>query len=134
MKINRFFTWMLLLGITACAVKKRNYTTPESKANVEESTLAIEQDSIFQENAVTAAWWSNFNDPLLDTLIARTRQRNLSINAAVANFFAARAVLRGTKYDRFPTVTLNANYTRQRLGENIFAQGSNLEFDQYNAT
>ncbi|MGD1842166.1 MAG: efflux transporter outer membrane subunit [Thermonemataceae bacterium] len=134
MKINRFFIWVLSLGITTCAVKKRNYTTPESKANVEESELAAEQDTIFQQSAVTAAWWSNFNDPLLDTLIARTRQRNLSINAAVANFFAARAVLRGTKYDRFPTVTLNANYTRQRLGENIFAQGSNLEFDQYNAT
>jgi len=88
----------------------------------------------YEETTPVIAWWSAFNDPVLDTLIVRARRNNLDINTAVANVFAARAILKETRFDRFPTITANGGYTRQRLGENVFVQGINPTFNQYNAS
>src|SRR5690606_22097470 len=79
-------------------------------------------DKAFVEAATTKEWWSEFNDPVLDTLIGKARRNNLDINSAVANYKASRAFLKENKLDRLPTVTANGNYTRTRLGENVFVQ------------
>lgn len=91
-------------------------------------------DEAFNNARTTINWWSEFNDATLDTLIEKARRHNLDINSAVANFYAARALLKETKFDRVPTLTANAGYTRTRLGENVFVQGSNPTFSSYNAS
>ncbi len=120
--------------LASCGVTKRDYDV-QSKAQVKEDFLKKEiSEKAFTEAGITREWWSEFNDPILDTLIEKARKHNLDINSAVANYKASRAFLKENKLDRLPTVTANGNYTRTRLGENVFVQGSNPTFNTYNAS
>ncbi|MGB5817888.1 MAG: TolC family protein [Saonia sp.] len=125
---------VLSLILVSCGITKRDFDT-DTKVDKQGHDLTENLDSkVFEETATIKAWWSEFNDPILDTLIEKARKHNLDINTAVANFYAARATLKGIKLDRFPTVTANGDFTRTRLGENIFVQGSNPTFSTYNAS
>lgn len=120
--------------LASCGVTKRDYDV-QSEVQVKEDFLKKEiSDKAFTEAGITKEWWSEFNDPILDTLIEKARRHNLDINSAVANYKASRAFLKENKLDRLPTVTANGNYTRTRLGENVFVQGSNPTFNTYNAS
>lgn len=127
---------LVSLVMVSCAVTKRDFASPDLGNQLAKATLEQElaANQSYEETAPVVAWWSAFNDPVLDTLIANARRNNLDINTAVANVFAARAVLKKAKFDRLPTVTANGGYTRQRLGENIFVQGVNPTFNQYNSS
>ena len=122
---------LLLLG---CKVSKRDFDV-NSTIEVQQDFLAAGQAMMAMTTSETAKkWWSEFNDPMLDTLIEKARVNNLDINAAVANYYASRAYLKESKFDRFPTVTANGDYTKTRLGENVFVQGSNPTFGTYNGS
>lgn len=125
---------LLLLVFVSCGIRKRDYNTV-SNVSVKDSFLKQElADSVFKTTAVTMEWWSEFNDPVLDTLIEKARKHNLDINSAVANFQASRAMLKGTKLDRLPTITANGDYTRTRTGENVFVPGENPTYSTYNTS
>ncbi len=123
---------LLALLLASCGVAMRSLDS--TQANIEVSASYLNQDTtaVFSNVAPITAWWQQFNDPVLDTLMAQAMAHNLDINAAVANFYAARALLKQTRYDRLPTVTANGNITRQRMGQNVFIEGFNPTFNQYN--
>ena len=124
------FSFLLL----SCGMTKRDFNI-QSKAELQNDFLHEEfADSIFTTSKIIEHWWSKFNDPVLDTLISRARKNNLDINSAVANFYASRAFLKETKFDRLPTVTANGDYTRTRMGENVFVAGSNPTYSSYNSS
>ncbi|MEM8908150.1 MAG: TolC family protein [Bacteroidota bacterium] len=125
---------LLLLFLAACGVQKRSFDVQPSRIEIQEDYLSVSEDSLFDSAQPVVEWWQQFNDPVLDTLIARGRTNNLTVNTAVANLFAARAALKGTKLDRLPTVTANGSYQRQRLGQNLFITEGNPTFDQYNTS
>ena len=52
----------------------------------------------------TAAWWRNFRDPQLNSLIERATRGNLDLRAAEARLRQARAQYGVTRADFFPTV------------------------------
>ena len=128
-----FLISFLSLFLISCGITKRDYNV--------EPRISVQDDFLHEELAggtVTNAegiqkWWSNFNDPVLDTLIEKARKHNFDINTAIANFYASRAFVKGTKLDRFPTVTASGNYSRTRLGENVFVSGSNPTYNTFNA-
>jgi len=126
---------ILLVGVlVSCGIQKRDYevSTPVS---VDKGFLKKNSaDTLFENTAITSSWWGEFNDPMLDTLIDRARRHNLDINSAVANYHASKAFLKETKFDRWPTVTANGDYTRTRLGENVFVPGANPTYNTYNAS
>ncbi|MDL5511127.1 TolC family protein [Arenibacter sp. M-2] len=129
---------LLIVGILAfllvsCGITKRDFEVV-SKVNVRKDFSIVDSSSIFTKVATAQNWWSEFNDPVLDTLIEKARRHNLDINSAIANLFAARALLKETKLDRLPTVTANGDYSRTRLGENVFVQGSNPTFSTYSGS
>ncbi|WP_179343405.1 efflux transporter outer membrane subunit [Winogradskyella ursingii] len=127
---------ILSLILVSCGITKRDFEV-NSNVDVDENYLTTAtQDSAFAKAQTETAtqWWSEFNDPILDTLIQKARTNNLDINSAVANVYASRALLKGTKLDRIPTVTTNGSYNRTRLGENIFVQGVNPTFSTYSAS
>jgi multidrug efflux system outer membrane protein len=68
-------------------------------------------------------WWTVFNDPRLDHLVAQAGQHNASIELAAANLARTRAALHGADAARAPQLGLNANATRQG-GPLINAAGS----------
>lgn len=118
----------------SCGISKRDFNV---KSNVEVNDDFFDEnqsDSSISTTEITQEWWSEFKDPILDTLIDKARKNNLDINTAIANFYASRAFLKETKFDRLPTITANGDYTRTRLGENINMPGTNTTFSSYNAS
>ena len=130
---NLFIVAILLFLVVSCGITKRDFDVAP-KAKVEENFLEVDSSNSFTKVATAQNWWSEFNDPILDSLIEKARKHNMDINSAVANVFASRALFKETKFDRVPTVTANGNYTRTRLGENIFVQGSNPTYSNYNGS
>jgi multidrug efflux system outer membrane protein len=74
-------------------------------------------------SAAQGPWWTVFNDPRLDQLVARAGQHNASIELAAASLERSRAALHGADAARKPQLGLNANATRQG-GPLINAAGS----------
>src|SRR6185436_16072188 len=68
-----------------------------------------------------AQWWTNFNDPLLDSLIERSVESNHDLKAAEARLRAGRALHGSVLFDFFPTVDMNASYTRARRSQKALA-------------
>ncbi|MGH8139676.1 MAG: efflux transporter outer membrane subunit [Steroidobacteraceae bacterium] len=64
-----------------------------------------------------AAWWAEFNDPTLSSLIERARESNLDVRAAVLRITEARAGRDVSAAGLWPTLSADASYTRERLSE-----------------
>lgn len=131
---NIIFVITLSLTVLSCGITKRDFDV-KPKIEVQEDYLKDElANTKFETSATIKNWWSKFNDPILDTLIEKARKHNLDINSSVANFYASRAFIKETHLDRLPTVTANGDYTRTRLGENVFVAGSNPTYSSYNSS
>ena len=59
-------------------------------------------------------WWEIFNDAQLNALEEQVNVSNQNIAAAAANFLAARALVRQTRAQYYPTVTANPAITNSR--------------------
>ncbi len=64
------------------------------------------------------AWWTVFNDPLLDTLENKVTAANQGIKAAFARLQQARAETRIQRSALFPTLTAGSSATRSRTSVN----------------
>ena len=67
--------------------------------------------------AETAAWWKNFHDAELDSLISRAVNSNLDLRIAQSRVREARAQYGGASADLWPTVDAGAGYSRLRVPE-----------------
>jgi NodT family efflux transporter outer membrane factor (OMF) lipoprotein len=74
--------------------------------------------------AATAAWWKNFHDAELDSLIERAACSNLDLRIAQARVREARAQYRMTSADLWPTVDAAGSYARNRQSEHQPVLGS----------
>ena len=68
-------------------------------------------------DAANAAWWQQFQDPVLDGLIADALAHNLSIQIAAANVEQAAAVLTQAKALLYPQASYSADAAEQRGSE-----------------
>ena len=66
-------------------------------------------------------WWQQFQDPVLDQLIAEALQHNTNIQIAAANVEQAAAVLTQTRSQLFPQIGYGAGAQRERTVEPAFA-------------
>jgi outer membrane protein TolC len=84
--------------------------TPADFPNTDGWKLAQPSDSVLRSK-----WWEMFNDVELNKLEEQVDISNQTIAAATANFYAARAIVRETRSQYFPTVTggLSINESRQ---------------------
>ena len=62
-------------------------------------------------------WWKQFNDPVLDQLIAEALAHNLNVKVAAANVESAAGVLTQTRSGLFPQVGYNGTAGRGRVSE-----------------
>jgi NodT family efflux transporter outer membrane factor (OMF) lipoprotein len=60
-------------------------------------------------------WWESFNDAQLNALEQQINVSNQNLKAAVAQYQEARAALRYSRADYYPTVTGGASATRERF-------------------
>lgn len=67
--------------------------------------------------AVEQHFWRGFDDPLLDSLIAQTLAHNQDLQAGLARYQQAQALLRGARLEQLPSARLNASASEQYLAE-----------------
>ena len=78
-----------------------------------------ESGTVFQQTLpVDDHWWKSFQDTKLDSLIALAVDRNYSVAMALNRIAAARANLWAERGNFFPSIGLNAGWTRQETSGN----------------
>jgi NodT family efflux transporter outer membrane factor (OMF) lipoprotein len=106
-----------LLAASACAPKTK-YVTP-----------TVDVAPAFRENAdwkvaapgdemLRGTWWELFDDPELNALEQQIDLSNQTLVAAAAQFAQARALVRGTRANLFPTVDFTPSVARAEASGN----------------
>ncbi|QIE99033.1 efflux transporter outer membrane subunit [Pantoea stewartii] len=109
------FTLLLTLSLAGCSVGP-DYQAPKPQLPGSYHALDSQERSKPQTSAVDTRWWRNFNDPQLDSLIARAIAGNLSLQQTVLRIAGAREQLSQSQGGLFPSLNGSAKVTRQQLG------------------
>src|SRR3954470_11834819 len=108
---------LALALLSACAPKSKYApptvdVAPAFRENAEWKT-AQPADAMLRGN-----WWELFNDPDLNALEQQVDLSNQTLRAAEAQFAQARALVRGTRANLFPTVDVSASASRGQQSGN----------------
>ncbi len=111
MTFNKLLVTLLgaatLFTVNGCMMLGPDFQTPESKIP---SGWSQDADTIFKKPSAdeTIGWWSSFNDPALNNLIALFGEQNLTLQSAALRIIEARAqlaVVQGTLYPQSQKMT-----------------------------
>ena len=107
-----------LLGLlSGCMVgpdyQRPQVPAPEAFANQTQEGLSTAE--------VETLWWHGFQDHTLNQLVDQALAHNHDLRVATARLREARALRLETTFDRYPTVTSQASYTRERTSEALAA-------------
>jgi len=94
----------------------------ESPAQFKETdgwSVALPQDA-----ALRGKWWEIYNEPGLNALEDQLNIANQNIRQAFENFMQARALVRETRSQLFPTVGVGGSYTRSQASSNVGSASS----------
>lgn len=103
------------LTLSACAVGP-DYQAPKPVTPGSFNSMQPDGASVPLAAATDPNWWKSFNDPQLDSLIARAIKGNLSLQQTVLRIAGARQQLNQARGAWAPSVNGNARFTRQQLG------------------
>ncbi|MDN5781709.1 MAG: histidine kinase, partial [Luteimonas sp.] len=106
-------TAALTLALSACTVGpdfvRPAMPVPDSFVEASPATAQAKADNAgdatHAASAVDPAFWLAFGDPQLTTLVEQALSANHDLRIALASYDRANALLRNSKFDRFPTVT-----------------------------
>jgi len=113
--------------LAACAVGP-DYRAPETEA----TPFTAAQAAGVAEQPFEAAWWEQFQDPVLDGLIERALTADLDLKIALARVEESRAYLGSARRDRWPGVSVEAARTRSNQQQPGFTD-ERVEIDSYDA-
>jgi len=105
-----------LAGLTllsACAVGP-NYHRPAATAPVKEP-FATQTTAADPAGQMPDRWWSLYNDPAIDRLVAEALTHNADLRVAAANVERAQAILGGARAAFIPTTQATAGVNRGRV-------------------
>jgi outer membrane protein, multidrug efflux system len=116
---NVLLATIVILGTVGCSVGPRykrpdvslptQFTAPATTGSPDASAKAEPSDPEF---------WHSFHDPELTALVERSLSANNDLRSALAHYDSAAALLRLSKFDRYPTVTASEDVGRQKLAAN----------------
>jgi NodT family efflux transporter outer membrane factor (OMF) lipoprotein len=116
--VERFVVIAALLLASAACAPKMKYAAPVAEvapAFKENANWKAAQPS---DAALRGTWWELFGDADLNALEQRIDVSNQNLKAAEAQFAQARAILRGTRSNLYPTVTADPSIVRTRQSPN----------------
>ena len=113
-----------LLQLGGCTVGP-NYHTPVAQIPPAYKEAAGWKPAEPNDQNLGGDWWTLFQDPQLNALELQVSVSNQNLKAAEAQYQEARAALRYSRADLYPTVTVGPSATRTR---NVF-QSSSAKFD-----
>ena len=107
----------VMLEFTGCAVGP-NYHTP-----VAETPQAYKEEGNWKpaqpdDQHLGGDWWTIFQDPQLNALELQVNVSNQNLREAEAQYRQARAIVRYSRADYYPTVTAGPSATREQLSAN----------------
>ena len=128
MKIWMYHILWLFLPTVLSAQKEHTYLDQALPKSWQSTDLYFQQTLPIEDQ-----WWTNFNDPILDTLIEVAIQQNNSIQMAIERIAMAKANLRIQQGDYYPTLNASTGWNRQQTSGNINSQPQSIS-TYYNAT
>jgi NodT family efflux transporter outer membrane factor (OMF) lipoprotein len=124
----------MIIVFSGCAVGP-NYKPPAVVAPA--AWNEARQTGVESASADLTRWWTEFNDPLLNSLVQRAVRSNLDLRAAEARIREARATRAVAAAGEWPTIGTSGSYTRNRSSENAFGispqGGGDLDQNFYKA-
>lgn len=99
---------LLVLALAACAVGP-DYRAPDTAAAHLSAADQPGAPKAFDRNRFEAAWWRQFDDPVLNQLVAQSLADNRELRVAFARLKSARAIRDDVSNDALPTVTNRAS-------------------------
>ena len=105
-----------LIAVLAGCTLGPDYQRPDIK-----SPAAFQYEPKDAAATADTLWWQQFQDPVLDQLIAEALAHNTNVQIAAANVEQAAAVLTQTRSQLFPQVGYGAGAQRERTREPAFA-------------
>ena len=99
-------------ALSACAVGP-NYHRPEAVAPVAQPFVA-KSAATDPAGQMPDRWWSLYNDPTIDALVAEALAHNADLRVAAANVDRARAVLGGERSALLPSTQVTGGVQRGR--------------------
>lgn len=119
----------LLLLLTACAPLGLDYQRPI----VALPSAYNQTDAAVAGTAMTASWWTLYQDATLNDLIQQAQKNNTDIKQAVARIEEAEAAAREIGAETFPSLNLEARGARTRVTETgpfpVFAENPRNNFN-----
>jgi multidrug efflux pump len=110
-----------LLGLlSGCVTVGPDYHAPQTQMP---EAFANQAQEGLSTGGVETSWWRGFQDNTLNQLVDQALAHNHDLRVATARIREARALLSETTFDRYPTVTSQASFTRQRLSEAVLPTG-----------
>ncbi len=107
--MRRFIVLVLGLSMAAACSLRPRYNPPDLRP----VTIRQTDPALFAARPYDPAWWKEFDDPVLVSLIQSALEGNRDVLAAIARLDQARAVFDERKRDRFPHVTVGASVDRR---------------------
>ncbi|HEY2779504.1 MAG TPA: efflux transporter outer membrane subunit [Steroidobacteraceae bacterium] len=107
-----------VLALNACSFAPK-YQVPDSPAPTPAFKEAADWKPAQPSDAQSrGAWWSIFQDPVLDGIEAQIADTNQDLKAAYARLLQARAATRIARSAQFPTLTVGSSAARARTSLN----------------
>ena len=118
---------LLMLAVTGCdlAPKYKRPSVPAAPTFKEAVATDFWKPAEPKDGTIRGQWWEMFGDLQLNALEEQIDARNQSIAAAEADYTAARAVVKQTRAQYFPTVTTSPSIMYSRIAAVPYTQASN---------
>jgi NodT family efflux transporter outer membrane factor (OMF) lipoprotein len=114
----RILSVVLVLSLSGCSVGP-HYQRPDVTLPKQFSAPSPDgsRNPTPIANAGDTEFWHGFQDAQLSELVDQALKANNDLHAALAHYDSSNALLRAAKFDRYPTVTMNAQGGRQQIAE-----------------
>jgi len=117
-RVARFdLLFAAILSVAGCAVGPK-YKTPTAPTAPTYKELANWKTAEPNDEHLGGNWWEIFNDPQLNALERQISVSNQNLKAAVAQYQQARAAVRSSRADYYPTLTADPSAVREKYSEN----------------
>lgn len=90
-----------------------------------------EHELLGPETGEWQQWWTRFDDATLNALVERALNDNLNLQVQIQRIEQARAELGLSKANRWPSLSAQANATRERTPETVSQTGREYISEQY---
>lgn len=112
--MRKFSVLIAAMALAGCSVTP-DYQPPH--VEVDELYLYHHTEGVSTKPVEQPYWWTRFNDPELNALVATVQQQNISLQVAQLRVQSARAYRTAVATARIPTISVGGGYQHYRLSE-----------------